>query len=215
MQIYIAFALTVVALVAWLMAFWLPANRPRTQKLALSLAPLAAAWLVALLTPASGNLLAKGAVVLGLLLALLALLLRQSKFLPDYAVHAHLLLTYALYALAFSAQTSGWPTPFAPLLVAAAGLLYIWLYPALFELWSAVALYALLLFLASWQALELAVQQPSDWMSWAAFAGMFLAVVATLLEAQARFRAFRPTWAAAALPVFLLSQLAIAWSVWG
>jgi uncharacterized membrane protein YhhN len=215
MQVYIAWALTVVALVAWLMAFWLPVERPRSQKLALCLAPLAAAWLVALLPPASGNLLYKGAVVLGLLLALLAVLLDQSKFLPGYVAHAHLLLTYALYALAFSAQTSGWPTPFALILPAVAGLLYTWLYPTLFELWSAVALYALLLLLASWQALELAVQQPSGWMGWVAFAGMLLAVVATLLEAQARFRALRPTWAAAALPVFLLAHLAIAWSVWG
>jgi hypothetical protein len=215
MQIYIALALTVVALVAWLMALWLPPETPRTQKLAIGMAPLAATWLVALLTPAPGNLLYKGAVVLGLLLALLALLLRHSQFLPGYVAHAHLLLTYALYALAFSAQTSGWPTPFALILMAVAGLLYAWLYPTLFELWSTVALYTLLLFLASWQALELAVQQPSGWMGWAALTGMLLATVATLLEAQARFRAIRPTWAAAALPLFLLSQLAIAWSVWG
>jgi len=215
MQLYFALALTVAALVAWFMALRLPAHAPRMKILGLSLAPLAAAWLVALLTPAADNLLYKGAVVLGLLLTLLALALRQSNFLPSYAAHAHLLITYALYALAFSAQTSGWPTPLALILIAAAGLLYYWLYPSLSELWSSVAVYALLLFLATWQALELAVQQPGAWIGWAALTGMLLATIATLLEAQARFRAFRPTWATAAVPLFLIAQLAIAWSVWG
>jgi hypothetical protein len=215
MQLYIALALTVAALAAWFMALRLPADAPRMKILGLSVAPVAAAWLVALLTPASGNLLYKGAVALGLLLALLALALRQSNFLPSYAAQAHLLITYALYALAFSSQTSGWPTPLAILVVAAAGLLYYWLYPSLAELWSSVAVYALLLFLATWQALELAVQQPSAWLSWAALVGMLLATAATLLEAQARFRAFRPAWATAAIPVFIIAQLAIAWSVWG
>ncbi|MCC6458264.1 MAG: hypothetical protein IT328_25145 [Caldilineaceae bacterium] len=215
MQLYIALALTAAALVAWFMALRLPAHEPDTKIVGLSLVPLAASWLVALLTPAADNMLYKGAVVLGLLLALLALALRQSNFLPGYAAHAHLLITYALYALAFSSQTSGWPTPFALILIVIAGLLYYWLFPSLAELWSSVAVYALLLFLATWQALELAVQQPSAWIGWAALAGMLLATIATLLEAQARFRTFRPTWAAAALPLFLIAQLAIAWSVWG
>ncbi len=215
MQLYIAVALTVAAVVAWVMAVRVPASTPPMQTLGLNLAPLAAAWLVALLTPASDNLFYKAAVVLGMLLALLAIAFRGSRLLPGYAAHAHLLLTYALYALAFGSQTSGWPTPLAIILVVAAGLLYYWLYPALAELWSSVAIYALLIFLATWQALELAVQQPNSWMGWAALAGMLLATMAILLEAQARFRPLRPTWAVASLPVFLLAQLAIAWSVWG
>jgi uncharacterized membrane protein YhhN len=101
------------------------------------------------------------------------------------------------------------------LLIAAAGLLFYWLYPTLEELWSSAALYAFLLFLATWQALELALQQPTAWIGWVALAGMLLATAAALLEAQARFRHFRPAWAAAALPVLLLAHLAIAWSIWG
>lgn len=214
-QFYIAIALTVVAVAMWVMALRVPASAPRTQHLAYTIAPLVLAWLVALLTPASEHLFYKAAVVLGLLLALIALLLRVSGFLPIYAAHAHLVLTYVLYAYAFSSQTSGWPTLWAILLIAAAGAIYYWLYPTLYELWSSAAFYGLLIFLATWQSLELAVQQPATWMGWAALAGMILIVIATLLEAQARFRPLRPRWAAAAVPVFLLAQLAIAWSVWG
>lgn len=215
MQFYFAIALTVAALVAWGMSLRLPAHTSRIKVLGLTLASLLAAWLVALLTPASDNIFYKGAVVLGMLLALLAFMVRQSNFLPTYVVHAHLLITYALYALAFASQTSGWPTPWAILLIAVAGLLYYFFYPTLFELWSTVAIYALLIFLATWQALELAVQQPNTWMGWAALAGMLLVTVATLLEAQARFRPIRPTWAIAGIPVFIMAQLFIAWSVWG
>lgn len=214
-QFYIAIVLTVGAVVAWVMALRSTAATPQPQTLGLILAPLLLAWIVALLTPAADNIFYKGAVLLGMLLALIAIALRASGFLPSYAAHAHLFLTYALYGLAFASQTNGWPTPFALVLIAAAGLLYYWLYPTLFELWSWVAIYALLIFLATWQALELAVQQPQTWMGWSALAGMLLLTIATLLEAQGRFRPLRPTWASASLPVFLIAQLAIAWSVWG
>ena len=215
MQFYFALALTAAALVAWVLLLRLPANTSRTNALGLTLAPLAAAWLVALLPPASDNLFYKAAVVLGMLLALLALAFRQSQLLPSYAAHAHLFITYVLYGLAFASQTQGWPTPWAILLIAAAGLLYYWLYPTLFEQWPAVAVYALLILFATWQALELALQQPNSWMGWAALAGMILATIATLLEAQAHFRPIRPSLAVASIPVFLMAQLLIAWSVWG
>jgi uncharacterized membrane protein YhhN len=215
MQIYFAIALTIAALVGWGMGVRAGTSAPRSQILLYNLASLAAAWLVALLTPANDNLFYKGAVVLGMLLALLAVALRASQFLPSYAAHAHLVLTYILYAYAFSSQTSGWPTPFVILLLAIGGAIYYWLYPNLIELWSSVVGYALFIFLATWQALELLVQQPSAWMGRAALAGMLLITVAIVLEAQARFRPFRPAWATASLPVFVLAQLAIAWSVWG
>lgn len=221
MQFYFAIALTLVALVTWGMSLRVstststPTDASHTKAMGLTLASLLAAWLVALLTPAADDIFYKGATLLGMLLALLALLVRQSNFLPSYVVHAHLSITYALYALAFASQTSGWPTPWALLLVAVAGLLYYFFYPTLFELWSTVAIYSLLIFLAAWQALELALQQPDGWTGWIALAGILLLTVATLLEAQARFRPLRPTWAFAATPVFVMAQLFIAWSVWG
>ena len=219
MQIYFAVALSVAALVAWVMALRVPdtptPSTPSSNKVAYTLAPIGAAWLVALLTPASDHLYYKAAILLGMLLALIGVALRISNFLPSYASHAHLVLTYALYGLAFGSQTSGWPTPYSILLIVIAGLVYFWLYPYLAELWSSVAIYGALILLATWQALELAVQQPGAWMGWVALAGMLVATIATLLEAQARFRRFRPTWAAASLPVFALAQLVIAWSIWG
>ena len=215
MQLYIAIALTVAAIAAWVMALRKSAGSSQAQSLGLFIAPLAAAWLVALLPPAADHIFYKGAIVLGMLLALIALALRISGFLPSYVAHAFLVITYILYALAFASQTSGWPTPFALILIVAAGAIYYWLYPQLAELWSSVAIYGTLIFLATWQALELAVQRPTAWMGWAALGGMLLVTVATLLEAQERFPRFRPTWANAAIPVFLLAQLAIAWSIWG
>ena len=215
---YIAIALTLAALVVWFMARRAPATTPSTTLVAYNLAPLVAAWLVALLVPASDHTFYKGAIVFGLLLATLGIALRESGLLPGYVAHAHLLLTYTLYAYAFASQTSGWPTPFALLLVAAAALLFWWLWPWLRELQSSLAVYGALLFLATWQALELAVQHPL-WMGWAALAGMVLVVIAALLEVQGSFNPprspFKAQWSSAALPIFLLAQLAIAWSIWG
>ncbi len=218
MQIYFAAALSVIALVTWGMALRPSLRRAETPAQAgqegIVLAPLVAAWLVALLSPAGDQTYYKAAILLGMLLALIAAAIRISNFLPGYVAHAHLILTYALYGLAFGSATSGWPTPLALVLLAAAALIYYWLYPYLAELWCSVAGYGLLLLLATWQALEMTVQYPLTWVGWAALAGMLLLVAATLLEAQARFRHFRPAWANAAMPVFLLAQLAIAWSVW-
>lgn len=215
MQIYFAIALSIVALAAWVMALRTPADAPRANLLGLQIAPLAAAWLVALLTPPTDHIFYKGAILLGMLLSLIGILLRISGFLPSYVAHAHLLLTYALYGLAFASQTSGWPTAWAIILIALAGGLYYWLYPTLRELWSSAAIYGFLIFLATWQALELAVQHPTAWMGWLALAGMLLLTTATLLEAQSTFRGYRPTWETASLPVFLIAQLVIAWSIWG
>lgn len=215
MQLYIAIALTIAALVALVMAYRTPATASRSQTLGYAVAPLAAAWLVALLTPAPDGLFYKGALVLGLLLAIVGFLFHRSGFLPNYVAHAHLVLTYTLYAYAFASQTSGWPTPWALLLLAAAALLYWWLHPALAELRISVAVYGGLVLLTTWQALELAVQQPSALIGWAALGGMLLAACALLLEAQARFKQWRPTWAMAALPLFLVAHLVIAWSTWG
>ena len=215
MQLYIAIALTVAAAAALIMALRAPATPAPMQNLAYTLAPLLVAWLVALLTPSPDGLFYKGAVVLGLLLAILGFVLHRSGLLPTYVAHAHLVLTYTLYAYAFASQTRGWPTPWALLLLAAAALLFWWLYPALAEVRSSVAIYGALVWLATWQALELAVQQPDSFMGWLALGGMILATLALLLEAQARFKQWRPAWHTAALPLFLVAHLVIAWSTWG
>jgi uncharacterized membrane protein YhhN len=180
----------------------------------LALALPVATWLIALLAPQPASLYQKGAIVLGLLLAILAFAFRLSNLLPVYAAHAHLMLTYALYAGAFAARTTGWPTLWALLvLVAAAGVLW-WLWRSLAELRESILLYALLLLLALWQALEMAVQQPAEIAAWAALVGMAIICLAALLEAQARFRPIRSGWGAAALPLLLIGHFAVAWSVW-
>lgn len=214
-QLAIAVALSVVAVGAWVYGLRLPSYTPQSQLLTYHIAPFAVVWLIALLTPAHDITFYKGAVLMGMLLAIIGLGLHDFDFLPSYVAHAFLILTYTLYAYAFSSQTSGWPSPWTLLLIVAAAAIYYWLYPTLHELWISVAVYALFIFLATWQALELTIQYPTTWMGWAALAGMLLAITATLLEAQGHFLRYRPAWASASLPVFFLAQLAIAWSIWG
>ena len=188
--------------------------QPAAQQSRPFLAALLGAWLVALLAPAPVNLLHKGAVVFGLTLGLLGLGIIQSGYLPRYAGHAFWLMSYALYGIALAAQTAGWPTPLALLILALAALIYAWLHPVLGELRSAVILYGGVVMLATWQAVEWVTQAPGLWTAWAALAGMLLLAASLLLDAQARWRAFRPAWATASLPVWLLANLALAWSVW-
>ena len=195
----------------------LPADLPAPQQSGPFLAALLGAWLVALLAPAPVNLLHKGAVVFGLTLGLIGLGITQSGFLPRYAGHAFWLISYALYGLALAAQTRapGWVAILLALfLLALAALLYAWLHPVLGELRSAVIVYGGLLLLAAWQAVFWVTQAPGLWTAWAALLGVLLLAAGLTLDAQARWRAFRPAWAAASLPVWLLANLAIAWSVW-
>lgn len=213
-SLIIAAIVSFAALAAWV--FWVrqPPDAPLDKRMGLGLALPAAAWLTAMLAPAPVSLYQKGAVVLGLILAFLALSLRLSKFLPNYAAHAHLLLTYALYATAFAAVTVGWPTPWAMIVVLSAVGLMAWLWPRLAELRESVLIYAGILLLGIWQAFELASQQPAAPAAWAGLLGMLLICAAAFLEAQARFRPTQPPLTAAVLPVLTLGHLAVAWSVW-
>jgi len=215
MQLYFALALSAAALTALVVRLRMPAPASQMQLAAFHLGPFLAVWLVALLTPAHDVTFYKGFVLVGMILAIIGYALHESDFLPSYVTHAFLGITYVLYAYAFSSQTSGWPTPWVILLLAAAAGIYYWLYPRLYELWISIAIYSLFMFLATWQSLELFVQHPGGLMGIAAFSGMLLALIATLLEAQGRFHSFRPGWASYILPTFLLAQLAVAWSIWG
>jgi len=214
-QLYIAVALSVVSVGTWVYALRLPIYTPQSQLLTYHIVPFLIVWLIALLTPAHEITFYKGAILMGMLMAIIGLALHDFDFLPSYVAHAFLTITYILYAYAFSSQTSGWPTPWALLLLAAAAAIYYWLYPTLHELWISVAIYSLFIFLATWQALELTVQHPAACIGWAALGGMLLAIAATLVEAQGRFLNYRPAWIVACLPLFFLAQLAIAWSIWG
>jgi uncharacterized membrane protein YhhN len=213
-SLIIAAVVSLAALVAW--GLWIrnPGDAPASQTLGLALAVPVAAWLTAMLAPDPINIYQKGAVVLGLILAVLGLALRLSKFLPEYVTHAHLLFTYTLYATAFAAVTSGLPTPWAVIVVLAAAGVMAWLWPKLSELRESVIVYALILFLGLWQSFELVNQQPDAPAAWAGLAGMVLVCAATAIEARERFRPASRSFATAVLPVLVLGHLAVAWSVW-
>lgn len=222
---YVAVVLTVAALAA-LVLFVRPPQTdqtaPATQtaeaatnSLPYALGVVVASFLIALIAPEPVSPFYKGAILLGMVLTLIAAGLSFSRFLPDYAAHAHLIWVYWIYFLAFTAHTR-WqlPTPWALLILVGLGILYWQLGRALREVWWAVLIYALILALTGWQALELVVQNGAVVWTWAALAGIVLAAGAHTLQAIHSYR--RPlTGLPVAQIAFLLAQTALGWSVWG
>jgi uncharacterized membrane protein YhhN len=175
---------------------------------------MAAAMVVALLAPEPVGLIYKGGIVLGLVVATVAVVLLLSRFLPDYAAHGHLMFVYLLYFVAFASRTS-FPLPslWALLIVAGWAAAYFQFTPYLRELWGAVIAYGLALGLAAWQAIELVVQQPEAPWAWVALAGMLLIVAVHAVQAIDQFRT--PIRVASlAVPALVLAHCAVAWSVW-
>lgn len=194
-----------------------PQTLPSTSgnSLAYAVAVVALSLLIALLAPEPVSAYYKGSVLLGLVITLVATGLLFSRFLPDYAAHAHLLWVYVIYAFAFMAHTR-WrlPTPWVLLVVAGAALLYWQLSRYLQEVWGAIMVYGVVLALAAWQAMELVAQNDAAPWAWAALVGIVLAILAHTLQAIDRYR--RPlTKLPLPQAIFLLAQTVIAWSVWG
>ncbi len=213
---YVALALTVAALAALVLLVRGPQPPGHEDNsLIYALAAVAVSFLIALIAPQPVSAFYKGAILLGLTFTLIATGLLFSRFLPDYAAHAHLLWVYMIYFLAFTAHTRlQLPTPWALFVIAALGLLYWQLSRHLREVWGAIVAYAVILALVAWQVLELVVQNGAALWTWAALAGIALAAAAHTLQAVQQYR--RPlTSLPVAQIVFLLAQTALAWSVWG
>jgi hypothetical protein len=142
-----------------------------------------AVFLVACCAPMPVAVSYKAAVVLGLLLTMLAALLQQLLRAPTTLVHAFHLPVLLLYMAALAAlHPLKWPTPWL-LLPLFLGLLLYWaLFPKLAELRSTLAVYAVALFLLSWQALEVVAVRPALW-SWLALLGVLGLLVANSLAA--------------------------------
>lgn len=213
---YIALGLTVAVLAAAVLFARPPAASDTANKsLAYALAAAAGSFLIALIAPEPVSAFYKGAILLGLLITLVATGLLFSRFLPDYAAHAHLLWVYLIYFAGFTAHTRlQIPVLWVLLVVAAAAILYWQLSRYLAEAWGAAMAYGLILALAVWQALELVAQNGAAPWAWAALAGIILAITAHTLQAIQRYR--HPlTHLPVAQIAFLLAQTAMAWSVWG
>lgn len=213
---FVAVGLTVAALVA-LVLFVRPPQTTEAadNSLPYALGVVAAGFLIALIAPEPVSPFYKGTILLGLILTLVAAGLSFSRFLPDYAAHAHLIWVYLIYLVGFTAHTR-WqlPTPWALLIVVGLGVLYWQLSRYLREVWWAVLIYALILALTGWQALELVVQNGAAAWTWAALAGILLAVSAHTLQAIHRYRPLTTRLPVAQI-AFLLAQTALGWSVWG
>jgi hypothetical protein len=215
MQVYIAGIMTLIALTGAVLFFRLPATPKDQSRVAYGVAVVASAFVIALLAPQPVSIYYKGAIVLGLALAAVAIGLLLSAALPTYVAHGHLVVVYVLYFTAFASQ-NGFraPTLWVLLIVLGLVVLYFLINPKLREEWGAMIAYAVIMALALWQALELLVQAPFALPSLAAFTGMLIVVAVHVLQAWNRYRSplrFLPRL----LAVMLLAHCLIAWSVWG
>ncbi len=143
----------------------------------------------------------KAAIVLGLLLTLLAALLHRLLQAPVSVVHAVDLVVLVLYMAAFAAlHPPKWPTPWLLLLLLLGGLYYWALLPRLAELAGTFAGYAIVLFLMTWQALEVVVVQPALWTGLALAGALGLTVLKGVLALDYAYATDRRLWPRQAPP---------------
>lgn len=207
----IASAGALACLVQWLR---LPADAA-LPRAGYSAGVVAAALLVALLAPLPAGLHYKATLIFGLILTLLALPLIQSRQMPEYVGHAHLLWAYVVYAYGLASLTVwAWPTPWLLLPVAAAAALSWWLFRRLADLRESILFYALILVILLGQAIIWVTQAPAAPPAWLALAALLLVALSHATQAVARFRRTPAVLAASAFPVLLAGQLLLAWSVW-
>lgn len=172
--------------------------------------------IVALLAPIPVAPLYKAGIVLGLLLALLAEVMRTLPGTPPAVSQAFLLLTYFVYLLAFAGPVvGGWPSPWGLLIPLYGGLLFWQLdRRQLAELQGSIIGIGVLLGLVTWQALELWTQTLARWAGFGLL-GVLLIVIANSVLAWIMFRKPWRYGHSVALVAYYLGQLVLAWSVWG
>jgi len=171
--------------------------------------------LIAFITPAPVSIFYKAALSLGLILSLLATLLRLLPGTPPVVEKAHLVIVLTLYMIAFAAlHPLKWPTPWLLLLLVGAGGIAWLLAPTLAELQISVALYGVILLLMLWQALEVLVVTGQLW-SLVLFGGALLLVMAEIFQGFDRF--YQPLRFSKVVVTgfLLLGQLLLALSIWG
>lgn len=216
MRFWFALAFTVVGLIPWVLLLRLPANAARGKVIGLSAALPVAAIAVAALVPTPVHPTAQGNVILGLILAVIAVALIHSDFLPAYSGYAHLLLTYTLYTIALAFAAGGFQfTVWLLLPLLLAGALAHRLYHRLGELWGTIMLAGGLLLLAIWLALSWTVVVSTQLGGPLALAGMVLIGLIHAAQVLGRYAPIRSFWTNPALAYSLPAHLLISWSLWG
>lgn len=209
--------LTLGGLAGLVMRLRLPDDAPPSERALYSAGPLLLWWVAALLVPAPNepiNPIVKGALLLGMLLAILAVALWQSGLLPSYVAYALLIITYTLYASALAAAPASRTTLWALLLLIPAALLAYWLHNSLAELWWSALIFALALGLAFWHAFSWVTAAPTQPSAWLALLGVGLLAITHLGQAAVAFRSWRVDWNKAILPLFGLGHVALVWMLW-
>ncbi|HMN31670.1 MAG TPA: hypothetical protein PKE45_26210, partial [Caldilineaceae bacterium] len=125
MQLILAFVLTVAALVVATLFIRPGVARQPAQPMLYAPLGMALLAVVALLAPTPLDFVHKGAIVLGLILALIAVVFFSLEGTPPVVGFAQMLITYMLYFVASAVLTAwGWPTPWELVVLLIAGLLY-------------------------------------------------------------------------------------------
>lgn len=134
---------------------------------------------LAVLAPAPVSAIYKGAIIMGLLIALTGDALMMIPGTPFIVGLVSFSFVALLDLYGFSSMTSlHIPSPFGLLILVYAGVFYWVLRQHLIEFWFPAVVLLILMSLMTWQALEMLVQNPSLW----AFFGL---LGATLLSAAA------------------------------
>ncbi len=171
--------------------------------------------LVALLSPAPISIFYQGAILLGLVIATLAVVFYYLPQIPHYIGSALLMIVAMLYFLAFSsANHIAIPSPILLLVLAYAALLYWYGREEAREQRGAFITYIVVMALMVWTASEVWVQHHTLWSVMAFSGAIFLVVNSTLMLVE---RVQRETLWLSIVQVFAYNagQLLIAWSIWG
>ena len=161
------------------------------------------------------NLIYKGAILLGLIIATVGIALNAIPGTPVYAGLGHFLVAFFLFFVAFGTETHlDWPSPWGLLIIAYCGALYWVVAPSLREQRGAVIAYMALLGMATWRGLEMWLQDGSVWSGFALL-GIGLLALASSLAAFDRWRAPVRWQRTITLLTAYAGQWLLAWSVWG
>ncbi len=215
MLLYIALFFSVVVLALVILQFWPKTTINAEQPFVFPLLAMAAIDMVALLAPQPVNLLYKGAILLGLALATLAVVFYHLPKMPRYVGASHFIIVYFLYFIAFSsANHIAIPSPILLLIAAYAFLVYWYAREHVKEQWGAFIAYIVMMSFMVWTASEAWVQHSEVWATMT-FAGALLLVFGDTLMLVNGIRMPKTWLRIVGTVAFYSGHLLIAWSIWG
>lgn len=214
-QFYIAIALSVAVAVGAVLQVLTRLPLRADRRSIFAGVTLAGILIIALLAPTPVNIIYKGAILLGLVIATIGLVLIAVPGTPVYAGLGHFLVAFFLFFIAFSTEVDPQvPTPWGLFVVAYCGVLYWLLAPTLRELRGAVMLYMVLLGFVVWRGLDMWIENGGLW-SGLALMGIGTLALASSLAAYDRWRTPVAWQRTVTILAIYAGQWLLAWSIWG